>query len=250
MHDINNLLRNLDLFRGLSEREMKKISPYLEVVHVPNKQMVFLKGEPIENIFLILYGSVKIQETLDKRTTKIFNFLTQKEFLGVAMAGLPQPRYPACAQSNEDSTLLKIPLHLFFNVLIKIPEIRQAVAQQISERFLEFQNDLCRAQKLAPYRIADFLLRLLDRQGSSSHGRIVIPLSRSDIADRVGVQSETVIRILSNWTKRGLIRTQDHHIEILNRQNLLEVRRERPSKKASRGASDDSADDRCKRGHL
>lgn len=234
MQDINCILKNLDLFRSISDKCLKKIVPYLEIVHVPHKQMVFRKGEAIENIFLILYGSVKIQESLDNQTVKVFNYLAQNEFLGIAMAGLPQPRYPACAQSNEDSTFLKIPLSLFFDVLIQIPEIRKATAQQTSERFLEFQNDLCRSQKLVPHRIADFLLRLLDRQAMAQapdQGRIEIPLIRCDIADRVGTQSETVIRILSLWTKRGWIKTESHHIEILDRQALMEVRRERPSKK-------------------
>lgn len=239
MSDMTHLLKKQDVFRHLSDRELKEISPYFELIHVANREMLFQKGEPINHIYLVLYGSFKIQETLDKDTTKIFNFLSKGEFLGVAMAGLPKPRYPTSALCNEDSTLLKIPVGFFFDMLMQLPDLRRRVNRQISERFLEFQNDICKSHRLVPHRVADFLLRLLSRQPPGAH-RISIPLTRSDIADRVGSQSETVIRILSQWTKKGWLKTEGRHIEILDRQALLEVQGERPSRKATSGTSADS----------
>lgn len=237
MSDKISVLKKQDFLRQFTEKELREIAPYFELIHCTQRDTLFEKGQPIEHIYLVLYGSFKIQESIDRDAVKIFNFLSQGEFLGVAMAGLPNPRYPTSAVCNEDSTLLKIPVGLFFDHLMQIPELRRRVNRQISERFLEFQNDICKSHKLAPHRVADFLLRLLARQGSQS-GYINIPLTRNDIAERIGSQSETVIRILSQWTKNGWIQTTDRHIEILNRQALMEVESERPSKKASRGASD------------
>lgn len=236
MKDIVSVLKKQDFLRHLNDRELRSLSPYFELIHTSHREVLFKKGQPIEHIYLVLYGSFKIQESLDKGAVKIFNFLSQGEFLGVAMAGLPQPRYPTSAVANEDSTLLKIPIGFFFDRLMLIPELRRKVNRQISERFLEFQNDICKSQKLAPYRVADFLLRLLDRQGANQ-SYIQMPLTRLDIADRTGTQSETVIRILSQWTKHGWIRTVDHHIEILDPQALQEVESERPSRKAASGTS-------------
>ncbi|WP_347358693.1 Crp/Fnr family transcriptional regulator [Bdellovibrio sp.] len=236
MSNIVNILKKQDFLRKFSERDLREISPYFELVHTMTRQVLFEKGQPIEHIYLVLYGSFKIQETIDRDTIKIFNFLSRDEFLGVAMAGLPNPRYPTSAISNEEGTLLKIPVGFFFDTLMQIPDLRRRVSRQISERFLEFQNDVCKSHKLAPLRIADFLLRLLDRQGPDQT-YIQIPLTRADIADRVGSQSETVIRILSQWTKSGWIRTEGRHIEILDRQALTEVQGERPSKKIARGTS-------------
>lgn len=235
MKDMISILKTQDFLHQLTEKELREISPYFELVHTVHREMLFEKGQPIEHVYLVLYGSFKIQEAVDKSVI-IFNFLSKNEFLGVAMAGLPNPRYPTSAMSNEDSTLLKIPVGFFFDHLMQIPELRRRVNRQISERFLEFQNDICKAKKLAPHRVADFLLRLLARQGKQQ-SFIQIPLTRLDIADRIGSQSETVIRILSQWTKKGWIRTEDRHIVVLDQQALMEVQSERPSKKAPRGAS-------------
>lgn len=238
MSNIINILKQQDFLRKYSERDLLRISRCFELIHTTHRQVLFEKGQPIESIYLVLYGSFKIQETLEQNTVKIFNFLGQGEFLGIAMAGLPNPRYPTSAISCEEGTLLKIPVDFFFDTLMQIPPLRRRVNCQISERFLEFQNDVCKSHKLTPLRIADFLLRLLNRQGPAQT-HIQIPLTRADIADRTGSQSETVIRILSQWTKNGWIRTKNRHIEILDRQALLEVQGERPSRKIAQGTSTD-----------
>lgn len=231
MQEIVRRLQNLEAFNHLAERDLKELAYYMKVLHLRNRQIVFSKDEPIKSIHLVLCGSVKILEELNGEEVKIFNFLARGEFLGVAMAGLPQPKYPTSAQCNEDCTLLEIPLSLFSQMMIQIPELRKEVNKQISQRFLEFQNDICKAHRLVPFRLANFLLRMLERQGSLSPDRIQIPMTRLDIADRIGAQSETVIRILSGWTKRGWLRTEDRHIEVLNRDALQEVQYERPHKR-------------------
>lgn len=242
MMDMVNILKNQEVFRRLTDRELQGIAPHFRLIYCQHRQILFQKGDPIENVYLVVYGSFKIQEILGSSAIKIFNFLSKGEFLGVAMAGLPNPQYPTSAQSNEDSTLLQIPLQFFFDELMQIPEVRKAVNRQISERFLEFQNDICKSQALVPHRVADFLLRLLDREGSASQGRISIPLTRVDIADRIGAKSETVIRVMSQWTKAGWLKTEEGYVEILEPQALMEVRRERPSRKITTGASADTAD--------
>lgn len=64
------------------------------------------------------------------------------------------------------------------------------------------------------------MLRLVDRQAPEMRQRLQMPLTRSDIGQRIGAQNETVIRILSQWTKNGWIATDERHIIILNRAEL------------------------------
>lgn len=240
MSDVVRRLQNLHVFRNLSERDLIELASYMDLTYLRHKEMLFEKGQPIKNIYLILSGSVKIQETIPHSETKVFNFLGRGEFLGVAMAGMPNPQYPTSARCNEDSIFLKIPLFFFFNTLMPLPNIRSEVNKQISERFLEFQNDVCKSHCVTPHRIADFLLRLLNRQSPSMQIRIQIPLTRQDIAQRVGAQSETVIRIMSEWTKKGWLKTDDKHIEILNKTALEEIKRDRPPKTTASRACPDS----------
>lgn len=234
MTNIPMRLQHFEMFRNLSERDLIELSSFMEMVSLKGKETVFKKGRPITDIFLVLTGSVKIQDCISGKKTKIFNFLGRGEFLGVAVAGLPNPQYPATARCNEDSSFLRIPINFFFKALMQIPEVRFEVNRQISQRFLEFQNDACTFQRLTPCRVAGFLLRLVDRQRPELRNRVQIPLTRSDIGQRVGAQNETVVRILSHWTKQGWIKTDDRHIEIVNRAELERLEHDSSYKKTAK----------------
>lgn len=241
MENVPKYLHDFNLFGQLDQRFLSEIVSFSQVLTLENKEFVFKKGESIKYVFLVLTGSVKIQDVVPVKKTKIFNFLGRGEFLGVAMAGLPNPKYPASAVCNEESKFLRIPLGVFFDTMLRVPQVRAEVQRQTSERFLEFQNDISKSHRLAPYRLADFLLRLTDRQPIELRRFIQIPLTRSDIAHRIGTENETVIRIMSQWTKNGWIQTQDRYIEIINRAELEAIDRDRqPRKRVRRRASMDA----------
>jgi CRP/FNR family transcriptional regulator len=74
-------------------------------------------------------------------------------------------------------------------------------------------------------RICCALLQLLREYGTTVNGahRIDYRLTRQDIADRSGVTLETAIRVLSEFQRRGIIRTQSQVIDILNLPMLKQI---------------------------
>lgn len=241
MGDLAHKLHNLDMFSSVRERDLQEMAYYMKLLPLHSRELVFEKDDPIQYIYLVLSGSVKIQECSASGDVKIFNFLGRGEFLGITMASLPLPKYPATVRCQEDCVFVQIPLDFFNHTLMNIPRVRSEVTRQITDRFLEFQNDLCKSNCLVAHRMADFILRMLERQPRSSQKRIFIPLTRFDIALKIGAKSETVIRLLSDWTKKGWIETDEKHIEVLNKKALEEVLHERPAKKTSRRASNHSS---------
>jgi len=68
-------------------------------------------------------------------------------------------------------------------------------------------------------RIASFLLEMAEQQGEQSH--IELPMTRSDIADYLGLTIETVSRAFSTLKRRGVIRlTGLRGVDIVQRQAL------------------------------
>ncbi|QDK44838.1 Crp/Fnr family transcriptional regulator [Bdellovibrio sp. ZAP7] len=237
MGDLAHKLHNLEIFSSVRERDLQEMAYYMKLLPLPSRELVFEKDDPIQYIYLILSGSVKIQECTAAGDVKIFNFLGRGEFLGITMASLPLPKYPATVRCQEDCVLVQIPLDFFNHTLLNIPRVKSEVTRQITDRFLEFQNDLCKSSCLVSNRMADFLLRMLEKQPRASQKRIQMPLTRFDISLKIGAKSETVIRILSEWTKKGWLKTDEKHIEVIDKKALEEVRNDRPTKKTSRRAS-------------
>ena len=74
----------------------------------------------------------------------------------------------------------------------------------------------------APERVASFLLEIADRRGSVR--TIELPMSRTDIADYLGLTIETVCRLLSALKREGVIAIPDaHRIELRDRDALEAV---------------------------
>lgn len=242
MLDMVRKLKSLDIFSSFSERELKEIAPRFEVIYVKHREALFKERNPIDALYLILYGSFKIHKSVHGSDPVIFNFLGPGEFLGVAIADTPNATYPATAIANEDSAVLRCSREFFYEVLVLAPAVRAIVNKQIRERFLEFQNDRCMENARVPQRLADFLCRLWERQKEKNGLQIMIPITRKDIAQRLGTHTETVIRILSQWSKKGWIKTANRRIVVHDISKLREICDEKPDKNIKGSASIDFED--------
>jgi CRP-like cAMP-binding protein len=75
-------------------------------------------------------------------------------------------------------------------------------------------------RKSAHERVASFLLELAEPAHTKS---VELPMSRMDIADHLGLTTETVCRVLSDMKRRGLLAIHADAIEILDRDSLEEI---------------------------
>ena len=74
-------------------------------------------------------------------------------------------------------------------------------------------------------RIAAFLLGLSEKHGSlvPQGIRINLRLTRQDIADITGTTVETAIRVMSRFTKQGMLITDAKHVIITNKKKLKKI---------------------------
>ena len=81
------------------------------------------------------------------------------------------------------------------------------------------------SQRSVRERIAINILNLNDSFGVKSNNEILIdvPLSREDMANMVGTATETVIRILSEFRKEGMVNFNGKKMTITNINNLKKV---------------------------
>jgi len=95
-------------------------------------------------------------------------------------------------------------------------------------------NELAAAQeqmmllgrKTAHERMASFLLSTADRQErlGGSRDRVQLPMTRGDIADYLGLTTETVSRVLTSLKKRGWILLKSNsEVQVAERDALEEL---------------------------
>jgi CRP-like cAMP-binding protein len=75
-------------------------------------------------------------------------------------------------------------------------------------------------RKTAVERVASFLLEMAGRCPDGADGAIALPMGRTDIADYLGLTTETVCRALTEMRQGGLIRVQRTSIMIVSHAGL------------------------------
>jgi len=103
----------------------------------------------------------------------------------------------------------RLALDLYNRALIELTHIRRRM--------------LLLGRMLASERVASFLIEISDRQDARQ--MIELPMSRSDIADYLGLSIETVCRELTKFKRDGIIASpqRSDRIELRNREALEDL---------------------------
>lgn len=213
--DIVKKIKSLESFHCVSEATIQVLAARCRHVDVAKGCLLFQSSQRAENVYFVLYGSFKLQDGETLKDVVIYDFAGRGEFFGMIHSILRVPTYPFSAVANEDSAVLEVPLADFNDLLTKYPDFSELLQKHIAQRFSEIVHDRKVSRFLVSQKLADFLLRTLKRPSLACGGRITIPLTRVDLAKKIVTKEETVIRLLTAWTREGWITTCHKHIEVL-----------------------------------
>ncbi len=213
--DLVQQLSQCELFEGLGEDEVLSLSSHCRLRHIRRGETLFRAGDPATNVYVVMFGSAKLVRSNPEGKERIVHLLLRGEMFGAAVA-LQQGNFPVTAVGLEHTSIIEISTPVFKSVFMKHPKIGQTLVTQMSERIQQAHNDRIMSFDSVDKRIAAFLMDILMRSQKKfgMTTRIPVPLTRQDIADRVGTTVETVIRTLSEWSKSGLVVTESKQIEI------------------------------------
>ncbi|HMV29906.1 MAG TPA: Crp/Fnr family transcriptional regulator, partial [Anaerolineales bacterium] len=134
--------------------------------------------------------------------------------------------YPASAQTLEDSTALATP-SLFLRSMLEtrpylsfdLMNLMTSYIQEMQARYREL------ATERVEQRVANALVRLAGQSGirSDKEAGIELSFSRQDVAEMTGTTLYTVSRLLSDWERRGIIKTGREKILVLNPHELVRI---------------------------
>lgn len=218
--DIAAKLKALPVLQGCDDNLLAELASGLKFLRIETGDVLFRAQEPAHSCYIVSMGSVKLSRTTAGGREAVMCFCRPGDFIAAAIMMNPKPFFPLTATSMESSALLQIPRQIYVDVWQSKPEIARSINLNIMGRMMEFQDDKTMSTSPVPEKIARFLLRSLESQPTLYGNTLNLKLSRKDIADRVGTTVETVIRVLSQWTQKGWIATEEHRIVILDRAAL------------------------------
>ena len=210
------------LLYGVPKPEIERIADVVGVHHVPANTDVFVEGDPCRGLWILARGRVRLYHSAADGRQRVVSFFMPSSTLelGAALDGRP---FSATATTLEDSVLIFVPRR---EVLEVGRRHRATIKNAVDLLCLEIRQrgivSAIATLKDARGRVGCALLQLARQYGVPTRDgiRIDYRLSRQDVADRAGVRLETVIRILSDMTRQGILRTRNQFIEITDIEGL------------------------------
>ncbi len=178
-------------------------------------QTIVVEGDPIDNVYLIVSGSLRLYKAVADGRRQIIDFLGPKDCLG--LTGLGHHAYSA--EAITDVVMIRYPHRRLESLIEANPEFGHSLFRlACSELGRAQQRMLALGRKSAEERVASFLLDLANRQwDAGTNGTdIHLAMSRQDIADHLGLTIETVSRIFTRFKVAGMIRLPDRHAVVLS----------------------------------
>lgn len=187
-------------------------------------QTLFHEGDPATRVFTLTAGTLKLYKLLADGRRQVTGFLHPGDFLGISV----DDEHAFSAEAVENSVLCWFPRARFDDFVedqaTMERELYRMAAQELAAARQQF---VLLGRKTASERIASFLLSLAERTERPTRpqsGLVRLPMSRSDIADYLGLTKETVSRVISALKRDRVIRLEALDIvQILDRGRLEQL---------------------------
>lgn len=215
--------RSKSLFNNLPVSEIEELDQSKTCQAFKKGEVIFHEGGIPHGVYCVKYGKIKIYKTGIEGRDQIIKFAQEGDMLGYRSL-LSNEKYNGTASCLEESVLCFIPKE---NILKMVSQnsclainIMKAACHELGEASNIITN---LAQKSIQERLAEVLLILQTNFGLDSEKAIQVILTREEIASMVGTATESVIRLLSEFHKQGLIDLDGKKIRLLNIPELIET---------------------------
>jgi len=202
--------------RGLARQAASRIMAVSSLVKVAPGSTLFAEGDDADGIYEVVSGMLRLYKLLPDGRRQITGFLGTGQILGLA----PEGAHVYTAEAITEVTVCRYPRVGFDRLIDEVPGLARRLLAVASHELRAAQDQmLLLGRKAAAEKVASFLLLMAEQQGSQVE--VAVPMARSDIADYLGLTTETVSRTFTKLKNEGLIALPTpNHVEIRDRDAL------------------------------
>ncbi|SDM12902.1 CRP/FNR family transcriptional regulator, anaerobic regulatory protein [Modicisalibacter muralis] len=218
-------LHSLCLPRELPQGDTSELARIVQTRRPMKRGTYVLQaGGHFQSIFAVRTGSVKTSTLLPSGDEHISGFHLPGEILG--LDAIASRSHPSTSVTLETSHVCEIPFTELEHLSERIPALQRQLLRIMSRELSTEQSTThLLARRSAEQRLAmvllDFSQRFANRGLSARHFRL--PMSRSDLANYLGLAPETMSRTFRRLEARGLLSIAGKAVVILDPIALAEL---------------------------
>lgn len=205
-------VRLTPLFCEIGEADLEMLLDGAHIRGHDEGALLFSRGDPADRFFILLEGRINLFALTAKGAKSIIEVIEPGQSFaeGAIFAGAV---YPVNAEVAADARLLEIVAQSFLRRLAE----RQGLAAQLLGSLARWERrltaEIADLKSLSPVqRLGSYLLALAPPEGGST-ARLRLPLSKIDLASRLGITPESLSRALKRLRAVG-VRTEGRAVVI------------------------------------
>jgi len=211
------IARALPLLKGVDPELVREFQKSAFHARIPAGADVFLEGDPVEAIALLISGVVRVYKIGETgRQITLYRFGDGQSCILTANAILSRKTFPAVATVEKDAEAVMVPAEAFRDWVNRHRPWREFVFDLLSARLssvMELVDEVAFGRM--DVRLANFVL---NRARSARTFRT----THQEIASELGTSREVISRLLEDLGKEGAIRIGRGEIEVLEPDALRE----------------------------
>lgn len=196
------LLRHHRLFQTVEDHLIRAALAFALVQRFDRGTVLFLRGQQADHFYVVLEGWVKLfRDNVEGHESVIGVFALGESFAEAAVANMKV--YPVSAVTVSDARLLTIPGDKFMQMVREHPSLAINFTASVSAHLHGLVRQVeALSGKSTTQRLAAFLVSLSSAQEGPT--TVELPLDKSLIAARLGMQPETLSRSLAKLRRVGV----------------------------------------------
>lgn len=184
-------------------------------------ESLFRQGYGLHALYMVTDGLLKTLISDGKGREQITGFHFPSELVG--LDAYHNRQHVCMAVAVVPSIVRIIPLHHLVEAMAEAPVLHEALERLISRTLAGYEQLLMVInQRTSIERVSIFLFSLACRLGHNGRAATSFPLlmSRADIANYLGLATETVSRAISRLHEEGVVKGAGKQIRIINPERL------------------------------
>ena len=205
--------KNIFLFKGLSEEELREIEKFTIVKKLKKDEIVFYEKENPAYLHLLVSGSARVYK-IDNRGNELVIHKFMPVSLIAELANFENMPYPANCAMDEDGVILKIEFEAFKKFMKKGDVCFSIMSSLLKKmRYLDqiIQDNLILDTET---KIAKFIY---------DNDEMFSELKQHSIASLLYIKPETLSRKLKKFKELGIIENKGSKLKVKNKEKIKEI---------------------------
>lgn len=217
--DLRTVIKKCPLFSGVTDEDLDRLVAVAKFREVEKGDLLFSEGETALGFFIVAGGAVKIYKLSPEGKERILHIVhpggtfAEADIFGNGL-------YPAYAEPLQKSQVVFFPKREFLLLLHEHAQIAINMIGGLSRFLRQFAAQIEELTfKDVPARLACYLLELAGDEAEV----VSLPISKTQLASRLGTVSETLSRTFRKLSEEALLQVDGKVITLLDRDRLEDL---------------------------